>query len=237
MHPCRRAAQAGHIKVWRLNVGHCARRLSKAHEQGVTCLAFSRDGSQLASGSFDGTARLHGLRSGKSLREFRGHGSYVNDVLFTTEGARIVTASSDGTAKVWDAKSAECVCTLRPPQPVQTASVALSSIALWPANLEQLVVCSKAATVHLMALSGQLLRTFDAPQLSADFVHCAVSPRGEWLYCAGSDNQLHCFETGTGKLEHSLKVSDKDLIGASHHPYRNIVATWAFDGLLRLWVP
>lgn len=232
-----RRAQAGHIKVWRLSQGQCARRLGSAHEQGVTCLAFSRDGTQLASGSFDGTARLHGLRSGKALREFRGHASYVNDVLWSADGARLVTASSDGSAKVWDARTAECAATLRPPHSGGGPNPALCSIALWPANAEQVVVCSKTAAVHLLSMSGQLIRSFEGPAGGPDFVHCAVSPRGEWLYCAGSDQQLHCFSTASGKLERALKASEKDLIGAAHHPFRNIVATWGFDGQLRLWAP
>ncbi|KAG8465705.1 hypothetical protein KFE25_003012 [Diacronema lutheri] len=229
--------QGGHIKVWRLSHGQCARKLAKAHEQGVTCLAFSRDGSQLASGSFDGTARLHGLRSGKALREFRGHGSYVNDVLWSADGTRLVTASSDGTARVWDARTAECTCTLRPPQPTGVASPAISAIALWPANAECVAVCARSCAVHLLTLSGKLVRSFEAAVGTADFVHCAVSPRGEWLYCAGADQQLHCFCVESGKLERSLKACSKDMIGAAHHPFRNIVATWAFDGLLKLWVP
>lgn len=32
---------------------------------------------QVLSGSYDGTIRVHGLKSGKMLKEFRGHTSYV----------------------------------------------------------------------------------------------------------------------------------------------------------------
>ena len=39
----------------------------------VTCLQFSKDNSQLLSASFDMTVRVHGLKSGKTLKEFRGH--------------------------------------------------------------------------------------------------------------------------------------------------------------------
>lgn len=44
--------------------------------------------------------RIHGLKSGKLLKEFRGHTSYVNDAIFTTDGSRVITASSDCTVKV-----------------------------------------------------------------------------------------------------------------------------------------
>ena len=39
----------------------------------MTCLQFSKDNSQLLSASFDMTVRVHGLKSGKTLKEFRGH--------------------------------------------------------------------------------------------------------------------------------------------------------------------
>jgi WD40 repeat protein len=44
--------------------------------------------------------RVHGLKSGKMLKEFRGHSSYVNYAIFTTDGSRVITASSDCTVKV-----------------------------------------------------------------------------------------------------------------------------------------
>ena len=73
-------SQDGYIKVWRIRTGQCVRRFPKAHTAAVTCLAFSRDSTQVASGSFDTVGRIHGLKSGKTLKELRGHTSFINEV-------------------------------------------------------------------------------------------------------------------------------------------------------------
>ena len=45
-------------------------------------------------------ARIHGLKSGKTLKEFRGHTSFVNMAVFLPDTHNIISASSDGTVKV-----------------------------------------------------------------------------------------------------------------------------------------
>lgn len=86
--------------MWKVESGQCLRRYESAHGHGVTCMAFSKDNSQLVSGSFDTTIRMHGLKSGKMLKEFRGHTSFVNSVTYTIEGTQLLSASSDGSVKV-----------------------------------------------------------------------------------------------------------------------------------------
>lgn len=34
--------------------------------------------------------RVHGLKSGKTLKEFRGHASFVNEVVFSSDGHNII---------------------------------------------------------------------------------------------------------------------------------------------------
>ena len=76
-------SEAGQVKVWKITTGQCLRKFEKAHSKGITCLMFSKDNSQIISSSFYTTIRAHGLKSGKTLKEFRGHTSYVNNIIST----------------------------------------------------------------------------------------------------------------------------------------------------------
>lgn len=47
----------GQVKVWHLSTGKLLRGFPKAHTEGVCSMQFSRDGTHLLTGSYDGTAR------------------------------------------------------------------------------------------------------------------------------------------------------------------------------------
>ncbi|CAN1328096.1 Suppressor of mec-8 and unc-52 protein homolog 1 [Linum perenne] len=231
-------SQDGKVKVWRIRTGQCLRRLERAHGQGVTSLTFSRDGSQLLSASFDNTARIHGLKSGKMLKEFRGHSSFVNHAIFTSDGTRVITASSDCTVKVWDVKGADCIHTFRPPPPLRGGDASVNSIHLFPKNSDHIVVCNKTSSICIMTLQGQVVKSFSSGKREGgDFVAACVSPKGDWIYCVGEDRNMYCFSYQSGKLEHLMKVHEKEVIGVTHHPHRNLVATYSEDCTMKLWKP
>jgi WD40 repeat-containing protein SMU1 len=91
-----------------------------------------------------------------------------------------------------------------------------------------------------VSLEGEVIQTFKSDAIvqekeTGNFVACAISPRKKWLYGLTDKGFLMCFSISQGTLEHSLHVSLKDVYGLSHHPHRNVIATFGNDGYVRLW--
>jgi WD40 repeat protein len=67
----------------------------------VRGVAFSPDGTQLATGSDDKTARIRDAITGYQLLEVK-HGNNVTAVAFSPVGTRLASGSDDKTARIWD---------------------------------------------------------------------------------------------------------------------------------------
>lgn len=50
-------SQGGKVTIWKIMTGQVMRKFEKAHVLGVTCVQFSRDNTQILTGSFDMTIR------------------------------------------------------------------------------------------------------------------------------------------------------------------------------------
>ena len=65
-------------------------------------IAFSFDGTMLASACEAGEAKLWDLINDSEITTHRGHADTVNDVVFSPDDATLATASDDGTVKIWE---------------------------------------------------------------------------------------------------------------------------------------
>jgi WD40 repeat protein len=67
----------------------------------VTSVAYSPDGQQLASSSWDNTVRVWKIATGKELRRLEGYTDDVNSVAYSPDGQQLASSSWDNTVRVW----------------------------------------------------------------------------------------------------------------------------------------
>jgi len=88
----------------------------EGHSDPVKSVAFSHDGSRLASGSDDCTVRVWNVATGQVEQTLGhsgdGHSGRVNSVAFSHDGSRLASGSDDRTVRVWNVATGQVEQTL-----------------------------------------------------------------------------------------------------------------------------
>ncbi|KAJ3360411.1 Serine/threonine-protein kinase smu1 [Kappamyces sp. JEL0680] len=154
--------QNGSISIFSLVTGQCEQTIGSAHSQGIAGITFSSDSTQVLSASFDQTIRqaVHGLKSGKCLKAFRGHSSYVNQASYSSNETRVLSGSSDGTVKIWNASTTDCLLTVclanGKPQAVAGTLSSVHTVVPLPGSAEVFVVANQSRYLYLLTGSGKV---------------------------------------------------------------------------------
>lgn len=151
----------------------------------VYALAFSPDGSTLATGGLDNQARLWKIDAGKATltAAFR-HGADVRSILFDSSGKSLVTGSGDGTARIWDIAAGSELYRFSMAREVN--SVALTK------DRRYLAAASADGTVALYLLAAGTNITFSAAQAQRSACTQVTEdrlPAAEWKQYFGSQPQ------------------------------------------------
>jgi WD40 repeat protein len=93
---------SGEIILYGSANGQQIRRLSGPSDVATWSLAYSPDGTQIASGAYDGGIALWRAADGALLGSFGDHTAEVSSLTFSPNGQAILSASEDTTVSIWD---------------------------------------------------------------------------------------------------------------------------------------
>jgi WD40 repeat protein len=162
----------------------------KDHTNKLMGVAWSPDGTKVATASYDTTAKIWDANNGTVLRTLRGHIRLVAGVAWSPDGTKVLTASYDSTAKVWDINTGAVLKTFRG-HTREILSVA------WSPDGTKIVTGSADNTARIWdANNGTLLRTLTEHEYYVWSV--AWSPDGTKIATGSGDNIARIWDPTNG---------------------------------------
>jgi WD40 repeat protein len=103
------------VQIWEAATGNAILTYS-GHSQWVNAVAFSPDGTKVASGSSDQKVQVWESDTGNLLLTYAGHGyNTVTCLCFSPDGQWIASGDSAGSVYIWDAEDKELESILADP--------------------------------------------------------------------------------------------------------------------------
>ncbi|KIO31985.1 hypothetical protein M407DRAFT_67234, partial [Tulasnella calospora MUT 4182] len=206
---------------------------SKSVGSEVKSVAFSSDGTLLASGCDDQIIRLLDPNTGREVGEpLKGHSGAVRSVCFSPDGKLLASGSCDDTIRLWDPQTGSQVG-----KPLTGHSGPVLSVCFSPDG-KLLASGSDDNTIQLWdpqtgSQVGELLTGHSDPVLSVCF-----SPDGKLLASGSWDKEIRLWDPQTSsQVGEPLTGHSGTVWSVCFSPDSKLLASGSNDNTIRLWDP
>jgi WD40 repeat protein len=206
-----------------------------ASNSGVSNIAYSPDGTTLASGFYDGTVKIWDVASGNELRTLDGHTQYVTIVAYSPDGKILATTAYYEPTKLWDVASGQELRSINVNNGVRGMAFSpdgdILATTTWdpPGN--------KKITLWDVA-SGQQLRTLERQSSGGSEeggVGVAFSPDGKIMACGYEMGSITLWDATNWNELRTLTGNASGVLRLAFSPDGDILASAGFEGPLKLW--
>lgn len=215
----------GVVTLWDVESGDLITAFEDWHTNRIDGLAFSPDGTQFASGSWDETFTIYNLDTEEAVRvETDGR---VTDVEFESDGSTLLTSSGDFSVYTWDATTGE---------PVQSFGGHLQWVNAATYDDEGRFILSAARdnTVRLwnVAFGEQMIQFGGHTERVTDV---DFSPDGNRAVSASEDGTLRLLDLEYGRQVARLDGHGGNVVATVFSADGQTGYTGAWDATIRSW--
>lgn len=202
-------------------------RVLRGHTNKMIYNQFSPDSKLLISSSWDKTARVWDVASGKEVRELSGHTDIVQKAYFSQDGRYTVTLGDDFSARLWDFNTGRSLQSFKG----HRGDVTHAAIT---ADGQRVVTTSLDNTARLYdSQTGNLIA--DLTGHKAGVLFAAFSPDGKHLVTTSADKTAILWNGESGRQVAVLSGHGADVTHAAFSPDNNLLATVSDDNTGRIW--
>ncbi|EXC04821.1 F-box-like/WD repeat-containing protein [Morus notabilis] len=200
----------------------------------VTTLDWNGDGTLLATGSYDGQARIWS-GDGELRSSLNKHKGPIFSLKWNKKGDYLLSGSVDKTAIVWDVKTEECK------QQFEFHSAPTLDVD-WRNNLS-FATCSTDTRIHICKVGEKLpLKTFSGHQGEVNAIKW--DPTGTLLASCSDDYTAKIWSMKQDKCLHDLREHSREIytirwsptgLGTNNPNQPLVLASASFDSTIKLW--
>jgi len=226
----------GEIQIWDTATAHAQHTYRVAFDS-VYGVHWSPDGTRVAFGCADKTARVLRVEDGRELVKFDQHSDWVFGAVFVKNGQQIVSGSRDKSLKLIDATTGALLDILnRDSEPIQC-------LARHPREEWVLFGSEVRPRLYRAVAKADNIDPNADPNAVREFEHfdqgitaVAFSADGKWLAATGSPaGEVRVHEVATSQRKATLRGHAGLVFGLSFSPDGTRLATAGYEGTVRIF--
>ncbi|KZV93905.1 WD40 repeat-like protein [Exidia glandulosa HHB12029] len=220
----------GTFRIWDADSGKLVLGPITAHNGAwLNWIAYSRDGTRIATAGADNCAAIWDAKTGVPLRQMVGHTDRVWCVAFSEDGTRLVSGAKDTTVRIWDVASGECIG-----EPLTGHTGGVGAVCFGPDD-KRIFSSSYDCTIRIR--DAETRELIGGPLWMDDSVECmALSPDGKRLVSGLYDGKIAMWDAETGAaIPTPFKGHEQRVRSVAFSPDGRKIASASSDMTIALW--
>ncbi len=190
----------------------------RGHSDQVYTVAWSPDGTRIASGGRGDIIQIWDATSGKLILVYHGNTAKVYSVAWSPDNLYVASGHYDGMVQIWNASTGNLRFTYRGHSSTYRGGPNWINAVAWSPDGTRIASASHDTTVQVCdATNGNQLFTYQGH--SSDVEGVAWSPNGLHIASGGLDDSVQVWSTATGTLGLNY-----------HHPGGVDAVAWSHNG-------